>query len=177
MLIKEYKESWIEDFNAIKSVINDALTNLDISIEHIGSTAVPKLAAKPIIDIDIVYEKGVSFEEIKRRLKKIGYYHHGNQGIINREVFKRSSWATNHKILNVITHHLYACPVDSEELQKHIIFRNYLITNEAARSEYQKLKYEIAAIVNQDKKQYAALKEVEARKFIHLIIEKATSKK
>ena len=173
MLIQEYKESWNEDFKAVKSIINDALMNLNISIEHIGSTAVPKLAAKPIIDIDIVYETDVAFETMKKGLEKIGYYHNGNQGIINREVFKRGMWGNKHQILNTITHHLYVCPVDSEELQRHITFRNYLIDNEAARTEYQQLKYEIAAAVNQDKKQYAALKEVKARTFINDILAKS----
>ena len=173
MLIQEYKESWNEDFKAIKSVINDALMNLNISIEHIGSTAVPKLAAKPIIDIDIVYGNDILFETVKKGLEKIGYYHNGNQGIVNREVFKRKNGCSKHQILDTITHHLYVCPVDSEELQRHITFRNYLIDNETARTEYQQLKYEIAAAANQDKKQYAALKEVKARTFINDILTKA----
>lgn len=173
MLIQEYKETWLEDFKAIKSVINDALLNLNISVEHIGSTAVPKLAAKPIIDIDIVYGKDVPFETLKERLEKIGYYHNGNQGITNREVFKRKNRWSKHPILDKITHHLYACPVDSEELQRHISFRNFLIVNEAARIEYQELKYEIAEAANQDKKQYAALKEVKARILVNDILAKA----
>ncbi len=173
MLIQEYRESWIEDFNAIKSVINNTLINLNISIEHIGSTAVPQLDAKPIIDIDIVYGKDVPFEILKKKLEKIGYYHNGNQGIINREVFKRKNRWSTHPILDTMTHHLYACPVDSEELRRHITFRNYLIANETARAEYQQLKYQIAAATNQDKKQYAALKEVEARAFINDILAKA----
>ena len=173
MLIQEYHEKWVEDFKAIESVINDALIDLTISIEHVGSTAVPKLAAKPIIDIDIVYGKDVSFEILKKKLEKIRYYHNGNQGIENREVFKRKNWWSKHPILDTITHHLYACPVDSEELRRHILFRNYLIINETARIEYQQLKYEIAATANQDKKKYAALKEVKARTFVNDILAKA----
>lgn len=173
MLIQEYQEKWLEDFKAIKSVINDALMNLNISIEHIGSTAVPKLAAKPIIDIDIVYGNDIPFEAVKRGLEQIGYYHNGNQGIANREVFKRKNWWSKHQILDTITHHLYVCPVDSDELRRHILFRNYLIDNETAKTEYQQLKYEIAAAANQDKKQYAALKEVKARTFINDILAKA----
>lgn len=92
MLIQEYQEKWVEDFKAIESVITDALIGLNISIEHVGSTAVPKLAAKPIIDIDIVYGNTVPFETIKKGLERIGYFHNGNQGIINREVFKRKNW-------------------------------------------------------------------------------------
>ncbi len=173
MLIQEYQEKWVEDFKAIESVITDALIGLNISIEHVGSTAVPKLAAKPIIDIDIVYGNNVPFETIKKGLERIGYFHNGNQGIINREVFKRKNWWSKHQILDTITHHLYVCPVDSEELRRHILFRNYLIINETARIEYQQLKYEIAAVANQDKKQYAALKDVEARAFINDILTKA----
>lgn len=173
MLIQEYQEKWVEDFKAIESVIADALIGLNISIEHVGSTAVPKLAAKPIIDIDIVYGNNVPFETIKKGLERIGYFHNGNQGIINREVFKRKNWWSKHQILDTITHHLYVCPVDSEELQRHIRFRNYLIANETARTEYQQLKYEIAVAANQDKKQYAALKEVKARTFINDILAKA----
>jgi GrpB-like predicted nucleotidyltransferase (UPF0157 family) len=172
MLIQAYKESWVEDFNTIKGIINDALMNFNISIEHIGSTAVPKLAAKPIIDIDVVYGSNTSFEEIKKGLEKIGYYHNGNQGIVNREVFKRRILTTKHQILDCITHHLYVCPADNEELKKHLVFRNYLIANETARNDYQKLKYEIAEAANQDKKQYATLKEVKARDFINSILEK-----
>lgn len=173
MLIQEYQEKWVEDFKAIESVITNALIGLNISIEHVGSTAVPKLAAKPIIDVDIVYGKDVSFETIKSGLEKIRYHHNGNQGIINREVFKRKNWWSKHQILDTIPHHLYVCPVDSEELQRHIRFRNYLIANETARAEYQQLKYEIAAAANQDKKKYAALKEVKARTFINDILAKA----
>lgn len=173
MLIQEYQEKWLEDFKAIKSVINDALIGLDISIEHVGSTAVPKVAAKPIIDVDIIYGKDVPFEILKKKLEKIGYYHNGNQGIINREVFKRGLWGNKHQILDTITHHLYVCPIDCEELRRHILYRNYLIDNESARIEYQQLKYEIAAAANQDKKQYAALKEVKARTFINDILAKA----
>lgn len=173
MLIHEYKISWIEDFHKIKKEINEALINIKVSVEHIGSTSIPLLAAKPIIDIDIVYDKNVAFDEIKIRLEKIGYYHNGNQGIPNREVFKRDKTTDKHKVLDFIVHHLYVCPTDSEEFKRHILFRDYLIANEKARVRYQNLKYEIAAEVNQDRKKYAQLKEVKARKFINTIIAKA----
>lgn len=176
MLIQAYKESWIEDFHEIKKVVNEALINLPISIEHVGSTSIPGLAAKPIIDIDIVYDKDVAFDEIKRSLEKIGYDHNGNQGIPGREVFKRSKTAIIYDVLDSIAHHLYVCPIDSEELERHLLFRDYLTENEAARTQYQNMKYEIAAAVNQDKKKYAALKEERARTFINSIITKAKIK-
>jgi GrpB-like predicted nucleotidyltransferase (UPF0157 family) len=172
MLIQAYKESWAEDFNKIKQQLNHAFGNLNITIEHIGSTSVPQLAAKPIIDIDLVYEN-IAFEEIKIRLENIGYFHNGNQGIPNREVFKRAKNATINEVLDVVLHHLYVCPIDSEELEKHLLFRDYLRANEEAKIQYQQRKYNIAEEANQDKKKYAFLKEEKAVNFINDILEKA----
>ena len=176
MLIQAYQNSWIKDFNDISKVIHDALIGLKVSIEHIGSTAIPNLAAKPIIDIDVVYDKNSDIDIIKRRLENIGYYHNGNQGIPNRDVFKRLKMSDKHAVLDVIVHHLYVCPTDSEEWQKHILFRNYLIRHENTRIQYQNLKFLIAEEARQERKKYAALKEIKVRNFINDIIEKAKSK-
>jgi GrpB-like predicted nucleotidyltransferase (UPF0157 family) len=172
MLIHEYKESWADDFNQIKKVLEEGLVNLPVSIEHIGSTAVPQLAAKPIIDISIVFDLDVEFGDIKRRLSNIGYYHNGNQGIPDREVFKRDKTADIHNVLDTIAHHLYVCPVDSEELIKYILFREYLIANEDARIAYQDLKYQIAKEAGPGRKAYARLKELMATAFINGVINK-----
>lgn len=177
MLIQNYQSSWIHDFNSIKEVIREALCDTEITIEHVGSTAIENLAAKPIIDIDIVYNKSVSFEAIKRGLEKLGYYHNGDQGIKKREVFKREKLNKKHSILDFITHHLYVCPLHSKELQRHLIFRDYLIKNANEREAYQKIKFEIAEKANQDQKVYAKLKETMATEFIESILEKAKEKK
>lgn len=177
MLIQEYNESWAKDFGTIKHIIQEVLIDLDISIEHIGSTSIPRLAAKPIIDIDIVYNKPTDFDAIKVKLEEIGFYHNGNQGIEGREVFKRNpSWRT-HPILDSITHHLYACHVDSHELHNHILFRNYLIAHEDIRIAYQNLKYMIAEKANQNKKLYAQMKEIKAKNFIETVVKKAKNEK
>ena len=68
MLLKKYSPSWINDFSNVKSEIEKALSGLAFSIEHVGSTAVPNLAAKPIIDIDIIYSKQSDFYTSQQRL-------------------------------------------------------------------------------------------------------------
>jgi GrpB-like predicted nucleotidyltransferase (UPF0157 family) len=173
MLIQKYQSSWVSDFNAIKSVIEESLTDLDFSIEHIGSTSVKDLAAKAIIDIDVVFYKKEAFETVKIRLEKLGYYHNGNQGIEGREAFKRDQLKTKHLVLDSIIHHLYVCPADSPELQRHLAFRDFLRAHEKERKEYEHLKYEIALKTNQDKKEYAILKEEMAKEFIESILQKA----
>lgn len=172
MLIQKYSKIWKSDFETLKQILEDSISLVKISVEHIGSTAVPTLDAKAIIDIDLVYYTTTDFELIKSQLVKIGYFHNGNQGIEGREVFKRVKFK-NHKILDNITHHLYVCHKDCQELQKHLLFRNYLRNNEIARIEYQNLKYKIATEANQDKKKYAQLKENQAKHFITDIISKA----
>jgi GrpB-like predicted nucleotidyltransferase (UPF0157 family) len=177
LLIEEYSDGWINNFNDIQKVLLEALSELNISIVHIGSTSVPGLAAKPIIDIDLVYNQDVFFDQIKISLELIGYYHNGNQGIPDREVFKRSKATVHHKVLDLIAHHLYVCPADNNEYLNHIYFRDYLITNTDARIQYQHLKLELAKEGKQDRKKYAALKEEKAKEFINAIIEKSKGDK
>lgn len=169
MLIQAYQEGWAEDFQQIKKVLHEVLPP-SVAVEHIGSTAVPGLAAKPIIDIDLGMEHRQAFEQIKRQLAQVGYYHNGNQGIPDREVFKRATLAPVHPVLDAIRHHLYVCPADSAELKQHLVLRDHLRTHPADRAQYQDLKYEIAALAQQDQKQYAALKEIKAKAFIEGIL-------
>ena len=170
MLIQKYTPDWIKDFERLKSEIEKGLQGLTYTIEHVGSTAVPNLDAKPIIDIDIIYSNQLDFEKIKLGLEKIGYHHNGNQGIKDRDVFKRNDGLRN-KVLDTIKHHLYVCPVESLALERHILSRNFLRKNEWARLKYQQMKYELAEKANQDKKVYAILKELNINDFIDSIIE------
>ena len=177
MLLQYYQERWADYFKEIRKVIQEALLKTDVLIIHIGSTSVPGLAAKPVIDIDVVYGLNVEFEEVKNELEKIGYYHNGNQGIKEREVFKRCKLTKKHRILDSISHHLYVCPIHSEEFNQHLLFRNFLIKNKRERQQYQEIKIQIAEDAKQDGKKYARLKDVEARDFILSIIERAKKKK
>ena len=170
MLIEKYTSNWIKNFAVIKREIENSLHELDYSIEHVGSTSVPNLDSKPIIDIDIIYSKQEDFEKIKSGLEKMGYYHNGNQGIEDREVFKRNGKCTN-EILDTISHHLYVCPINSKSLERHILSRNFLRKNNWARIQYQQMKYDLAEKANQDRKVYAALKELTINDFIDSIIE------
>lgn len=169
MLIQAYNPQWPQWFERIQAILAAALQGLDHTIEHVGSTAVPGLAAKPIIDIDIVYPPTTDFKTIQKRLQDIGYYHNGNQGIADREVFKRQA-SIAHAILDSIAHHLYVCPQYSHELKRHIKFRDCLRKDETARLWYQTIKYQLAEETQQDRKRYAALKQLKANPFINQLI-------
>ena len=171
MLIEKYTPQWIKDYVSIKGEMEKGLHGLNLTMEHIGSTSVPDLDSKPIIDIDIIYYHQGDFEKIKAVLLTMGYYHNGNQGIENRDVFKRNIGWTN-QILDKIKHHLYVCPADSKALERHILSRNFLRNNDWARLKYQQMKYELAEKANQDKKIYAELKELNVNDFIDSMIAK-----
>ncbi len=174
MLIKKYTSDWITSFAVLKREIEKGLKGLEFEIEHVGSTSVPELDSKDIIDIDIIYKQESEFEKIKAGLNNIGYYHNGNQGIEDREVFKRTGELTN-EVLDTLKHHLYVCPVNSKALERHILFRNFLRKNDWARFKYQEMKYELAEMAKQDKNLYAELKELHMNDFIDSIIENEKS--
>jgi GrpB-like predicted nucleotidyltransferase (UPF0157 family) len=124
MVIEEYNTNWVKQFNQIKNILEENLSKI-IKIEHIGSTAIFGMCAKPIIDIDIIIENTSDFEKIKNELEAIGYSHNGDQGIKGREAFKRNNIIKN-EILDKLNHHLYVCAKGNEELRRHILFRDYL---------------------------------------------------
>ena len=125
MVIEEYNEDWKNQYEQIKNILENSLSKT-IKIEHVGSTSIPGMWAKPIIDIDIVIENIYDCEKTKKELEEIGYLHKGDQGIKGREVFKRNNIIKN-EILDKINHHLYVCTKDNEELRRHILFRDYLL--------------------------------------------------
>ena len=169
MLIEKYTSNWTKNFADLKREIENGLNGLDYNIEHVGSTSVPNLDSKPIIDIDIIYYIESEFKRIKSGLIQLGYYHNGNQGIEKREVFKRVGNSSK-GILDSISHHLYVCPMDSEPLERHILMRNFLRKHDWAGIKYQRMKHELADKANQNKKLYAKLKELHVNEFIDEII-------
>lgn len=174
MLIQPYKSEWKNHFETIKEALLPSIRECILTIEHVGSTAVPGLSAKAIIDMDIVFEGEENFFLLKEELEKLGYYHNGDQGIPKREAFKRKEDG-NHPIFDTISHHLYACPSDSPELKRHLNFRDYLRTHKEARKAYEELKFQIAEEVNQDKNEYSLLKETAAKAFIESILDQANN--
>jgi len=141
MVIEEYNVNWIKQFKKIKNILENNLNSI-VKIEHVGSTAIIGMYAKPIIDIDIVINNINDFANVKDDLKILGYIHKGDLGISGREMFERDN-SYNEKTLDNINHHLYVCTKDNEELNHHILFRNYLNKNEKAKNEYIEIKKEI----------------------------------
>ena len=176
MVIVEYNKDWIKDFRQIKEILEIKLTKI-VRIEHVGSTAIIGMYSKPIIDIDIVIDNKSNFDVTKSELESLGYFHNGDQGIIGREVFKKDNVIRN-EILDKIKHHLYVCDKYNEELNLHILFRDYLNKNNELKKEYNRIKLEIIEKYgNEDRKKYVSIKETEYKWFFEKIIEEAKMEK
>ena len=134
ILVAPYDPAWPGAFATIKDELASTLSESILGIEHVGSTSVPGLAAKPVIDIDVVIKDYSVFELVKMRLAAIGYRHEGNLGIKDRQAFKYEGKE------HLLTHHLYVCPAYSEELKRHIAFRDALRANPEARAWYAEAK-------------------------------------
>lgn len=144
IIVAPYDPSWATDFERIFARVAPALSGLALSVEHVGSTSVPGLWAKPILDIDAVIPSMAHLPEAVRRLEAIGYRHRGNLGIEGREAF---AYEGNEDFME---QHFYVCPADSPELRRHLAFRDYLRANPDARDEYSRVKREGARLYPHD---------------------------
>jgi GrpB-like predicted nucleotidyltransferase (UPF0157 family)/ubiquinone/menaquinone biosynthesis C-methylase UbiE len=136
--IREYDPDWAGAFETERSRLAHALGALALRIDHHGSTAVPGLAAKPIIDIQISVASLKPIEAYARPLALCGYVHHPHEDDAFAPFFHRpSTWPH--------THHVHVVQAESDGARRTIAFRDYLRAHPAAAREYEALKRELAA--------------------------------
>ena len=152
VIVVPYDHTWRAAFEAIRAELTNALGDLIVGIEHVGSTAVEGLSAKPCIDIDLVIEDRSMLDAVIAKLATIGYHHQGNLGIPDREAFDYRNKPHLHK------HHLYVCPRDSVELHRHVTFRDFLRSHPDAVQQYSAAKEAAAQRFPDDIDQYIACK-------------------
>jgi len=136
VIILDYNPLWPQQFQTLRSRIAAVLDELPTAIEHVGSTSVPGLAAKPIIDIDVLLNSSTDFAQVVTRLSSLGYAHRGDLGVTGREAFRATP--------DDAPHHLYVCPHDSQEYRRHIAFRNHLRAHPEDANAYATLKRMLA---------------------------------
>lgn len=140
---------WKKEFERIRDFLLPRIGDLAVEIHHVGSTGVPGLWAKPIIDLDVEIRSMDGFPEMCERLKSLGYHHEGDYGISGREAFKIRGKACP-EVRGFMKHHMYVCPSGSLELARHLAFRDYLRENIGACEEYGRLKRHLAQVHGND---------------------------
>ena len=135
-----YQAEWKTAFEKIKTEIEYALGDLALAVEHVGSTSVEGMSAKPCIDLDVVIKDRDVLDAVVGKLEAIGYIYEGDLGIRDREAFKYTDKP------HLMPHHLYVCPADSRELYRHLTFRNFLRQNPDAVKKYSAVKEKAAEL-------------------------------
>ncbi|MBI2790636.1 MAG: GNAT family N-acetyltransferase [Gammaproteobacteria bacterium] len=140
-----YNPDWIKDFESEAKLINQALGDNCIAIHHIGSTAVPLLAAKPIIDILPVVKDIMTVDKATDAMEQAGFEGKGEAGMLFRRFFhKRGAIACNV--------HIYE--KDHAEVQRYLKFRDWMRTHEEDRKAYSNLKKNLSKKYPNDISQY-----------------------
>jgi GrpB-like predicted nucleotidyltransferase (UPF0157 family) len=150
IVIADYDPSWPERFEHLRSRIAEALGAMAAAIEHVGSTAVPGLAAKPIIDLDVLLRSSADLPGTIRSLESLGYKHVGDLGIPGREAFRAPA--------TEVAHHLYVCPPESPEYRRHIAFRDFLRMHSEDVRAYAVFKRKLASDFGDDREGYTRRK-------------------
>ena len=134
--VVRYDPTWPQTFDRMRSDLAEALRNASVvGIEHVGSTAVPGLAAKPVIDIDVVVRKA-DLNAAIHALEAAGYHHEGDLGIPERHALRAPD--------EVPRRHVYVVVEGSLALRNHLGVRDVLRSNSELRARYGALKLRLS---------------------------------
>ncbi|MCY7348765.1 MAG: GrpB family protein [Pyrinomonadaceae bacterium] len=161
--LHSHTEEWHELFAQEKVRLQKAVGEFVESIEHIGSTSVCGIAAKPILDIAATINDQANGEKCIAPLENLGYEYRGEYGIAGRFYFVKGAPRT---------HHLHILAANSKEWRNHLFLRDYLRQNSEAAAKYDKLKKDLAEKHRSDRDVYLA----EKAEFIKEILEKSIKK-
>jgi len=138
IVLAPHNPEWAAAYASEAASIVRALSNLPIELEHIGSTAIPGIVAKPVIDMLGAVPSVEKLDEHSDRLTTLGYEALGEFGIAGRRYFRKN--AAN----GVRTHHLHVFAVDCPEIARHLNFRDYLRAFPMTAVAYSALKQDLA---------------------------------
>lgn len=145
-----YDPAWPERFERLRARVWPAVADVAVAIEHVGSTSVPGLAAKPVIDLDVVVRSRADLPLAVGRLTALGYDHRGDLGIEGREAFRAPAGSP--------AHHLYVCRADAPSLANHLALRDHLRRHPERAAAYGRWKVELARAFPDDPDAYGAAK-------------------
>jgi GrpB-like predicted nucleotidyltransferase (UPF0157 family) len=146
--VVEYDPAWPAAFERLRATVWPVLADVAVAIEHVGSTSVPGLAAKPVIDLDVVVRARTDVPVAVGRLTTLGYDHVGDLGIEGREAFRPPAGAP--------AHHLYVCRSDAPSLANHLAVRDHLRAHPERAHAYGALKKRLAHAFANDVDAYVA---------------------
>jgi len=140
-----HSELWHQLFAEEEAQLRNAIGAQVVAIEHVGSTALCGLSAKPIIDIAVAVRQIADAEKCVTQLEDIGYKSRGELGIPGRQYFTKG---------DPRTHHLHMVELGSDLWRSHLLFRDYLRQHPEVAKEYENLKMELARKYTENREAY-----------------------
>jgi GrpB-like predicted nucleotidyltransferase (UPF0157 family) len=167
--VVDYDPHWPKLFDREKAQILSVIGNRVTAIEHVGSTAVPGLGAKPIIDVMVGIHRLIDAKDCIRPLERIGYEYvpEYEASMPERRYFRKGPNEPNKH------YHLHMVEHGSEFWKRHLLFRDYLRTHPDTASEYYELKRQLATRYRLNREAYTDAKTF----FIESIVSKASAEK
>ena len=150
IVVSDYDDAWPLHFEEIARPVRAAVADLGATVEHVGSTSVPGLAAKPIVDVDVAVASPEDVPAAIERLRALGYLYQGDKGVAGREAFL---WPRDAR-----PHHLYVVVRGSRPHLDHVEFRNHLRDHPELAREYAALKRALAERYGDDRLGYTEAK-------------------
>lgn len=157
--LEPYTPQWAIAYADERNRILSVLRNRVICIEHIGSTSIPGLSAKPIIDIAIGVDDLSDAEKFVPLMERIGYSYAGDGGVPNHRIFGRGP--------RLRTHLVHAVVANGQEWRDHIGFRDALLGDPQLVKEYASLKSRLAAAFPDDRSSYTRAKSGFVERVLH----------
>lgn len=158
--VRAYDPEWPLRFEEVAATLRSAFADgPEARVEHVGSTSVPGLAAKPVLDIDII----VAPEDVPAAvtaLERIGYRHRGDLGVAGREAFYAPDTDPRR--------HVYVCAAGTLNVRNHLAVRDVLRRRDDLRDEYAAVKLALAADPAMDIDTYIARKSDVVQKILEL---------
>jgi len=149
VLLVPYDPLWPLEYAAEADRIAHTCDDLPLRLEHIGSTAVPGLGARPVIDIAMGIPQTAKRHEYFAALRQLGYEHRGTDGVPGRDYFVRGSPRS---------HHVHLVSWSSSLWNDWLLFRDQLRANPDAAREYDGLKRELSATFADEPREYSDAK-------------------
>jgi len=144
--VVSYSPNWKDMYKEESEKIKNVLSDIIIDIHHVGSTAIPGIKAKPVIDILVEVKDIEGVDQHNHKMKELGYEVMGEYGIPKRRFFRKGG--------NNRTHHIHIFQVGNEEIERHVNFKEYLIAHPDKAREYSKLKEKLVNKYTYDVENY-----------------------
>jgi GrpB-like predicted nucleotidyltransferase (UPF0157 family) len=162
LIVRAYDPRWPGEFDGLRQRALAVLGELALAIEHVGSTAVPGLAGKPVVDLDVVVSSSEAATVALDRLSTIGYEREGRGGVVKTiDGLTAMHWPPGER-----RHHLYIVIAGSRTHLERVAFRDYLRTHPEQIQRYADLKLHAMQDAGDNWERYAQLKQEFVRRML-----------